>query len=404
MQYSILRKRKLRLLSHQYERQKTKSADDEARIALDSGLKDLRLMLGGGGTVPRPAVASSSKVVEEDAESEDEDEEGGSDDEEDDGEDSESSEGFNDEELEAALAGKSGVDRDLLRKLIGGGGSDSGSEEEFEVEPSPSSKGAPNFENDSTDRPAPAALKKDADPYDSYVRLLALEPRAHASDRLKTPLELAKDAAKELEDREEKRLRRQRGEADEEEDEANGVTKKRKRAAQGDDLEDDFLDEGEGSEVDFDEGLGKGLDGGFGHQVIEDKSEEEESEGEDDEEEDDDEEEGSDFDAAEDFDEPEEELDTSAPEALVTALAPEATKSRTWGGKDVKPELPFTFPCPSTHAEFATLLSSSGVAEADTATVVKRIRVLYHPGLGEANKGKLQVCSDISLPIATSVH
>lgn len=334
-----------------------------------------------------------------------------SDEDEDDEEEGEG-EGMDDEELEAALAGKSGVDRELLRKLIGGG-TDSEEEEEFESEPistSTSTLPTANFINTSTDRPPVKIIEKDLDPYDSYVRLLALEPRAHATDRLKTPLELAKDAATELKEREESRLRRQRGEIEvgtndgNDDDDGKGKGKKRKRVAQGDDLDDDFFDEGEGSEVDFDEGLGKGLEGGFGHQVIEDKSDVEEDE----EEEDDDEEqeEGSEGESGDelviggeadeasqdDFEESDEEpLDTSAPEALVSAPLPSTTKSRTWGGQKVKPELPFTFPCPSTHAEFANLLNQSGIKEADTATVVKRIRVLYHPGLGEENKGKLQV-------------
>ena len=99
-------------------------------------------MLGGGGSIPRPPEASTSKSVPAAPESEDEmeDDEAADDKSESDGEGSGSdgSEGMNDEELEAALAaaGKSGVDRELLRKLIGGGGgSDSGSDHEFEAEP-----------------------------------------------------------------------------------------------------------------------------------------------------------------------------------------------------------------------------------------------------------------------------
>lgn len=54
-------------------------------------------------------------------------------------------------------------------------------------------------------------------------------------------------------------------------------------------------------------------------------------------------------------------------------------------------ELPFTFPCPSTHGEFVRLLTSSNIKEEDTPLVVKRIRTLYHPGLAVGNKEKLQV-------------
>ncbi|KAK4703514.1 nucleolar protein 14, partial [Phenoliferia sp. Uapishka_3] len=391
--------------AYKAERQKAKSADDESRLALDAELKDLRLMLGGGGSIPRPANAPSGKEEEED---EDDEEDAGLDDgdedsdgDEEDGSDDDAEE-LDDEGLEAALAaaGKTGVDRDLLRKLIGNlADDDDGSEDEVEPESTPSTTSFhPVINNDSGERPAPAIEPKDDDPYDSYVRLLALEPRATPTNRLKTPLELAQDAAKELQEREESRLRRERGEEDP--DEKDGDGKKRKRKPEADDLEDDFLREELGSEAGEDEiddtGLGKGLEGGFGAQVIEDHSDEEESG---------DEESGSGEEGSEDeFEGIADEIVASddeevegAQESLVSTVVVEQPKSRTWGGKDVKPELPFTFPCPSTHSEFVNLLSKSGIAEADTATVVKRIRVLYHPGLGEANKGKLQVFTNVLL-------
>lgn len=396
----------------QYERQKIRTADDETRHALDAELKDLRTMLGGTGRMPRPAEAPSTKNEEKlTAGSDDEDMEDGSDDDVDedeeegeDGEDDSDEEGstyeLNDEELEAALAaaGKPGVDRELLRKLIGGNAS---SDDEDEPTRNQSTGPAPTFElDDSIPRPAAAvAAEKEADPYDQYVRLLALEPRAKPSDRMKTPLELAQEAAEELRKREEKRLKRQRGEeGSDSEDEETGKGKKskkegKKRAPQGDDLEDDYFGEeiSEGEE----EGLGKGLEGGFGAQVIEDVSEEEE-EGSEEEGSEDDEEEESDEDLAAGLDvsdSEDDEIKGTALESLVQPLTAdeEAPTKRTWGGKDVQPELPFTFPCPTTHAEFVKLLRSSGIKEEETATVVKRIRVLYHPGLGESNKEKLQV-------------
>lgn len=190
-------------------------------------------------------------------------------------------------------------------------------------------------------------------------------------------------------------MRRARGEADPDEVEADG--KKRKRKPEADDLEDEYLQEALGSEADeaefSDNGLGAGLQGGFGAQVIEDHSDESGSEeGSGDEAEDGSGDDESEFDGiADDIVASDDEADATAPESLVPTVVVEQPKARTWGGKDVKPELPFTFPCPSTHSEFVNLLSKSGIAETDTATVVKRIRVLYHPGLGEHNKGKLQV-------------
>lgn len=359
-------------------------------------------MLAGGGTIARPptvpgvVVPRTAAPLDEDDDEEAEEDEG-TEGEESDEEQDEGDDGLDDEALEAALAGKSGVDRELLRKLIGGnGGSDSDSEGEFLDEPIvhaslPSQQAA----YDSTTRPAPArAIAKDAaDPYDSYVRLLALEPRAQATDRLKTPLELAKEAAKELQEREESRLRRQRGEADGSDDE--GPKKKQKRKPQGDDLEDDYAVEGSDDEEMIEEGLGKGLEGGFGNQVIVDRPTaivevESEEEDEDGEEEEDDEDEDRDVG---DLSESEEEMDVGEAESLVAAPLVETVKSRMWGGQDVKPELPFTFPCPTTHVEFVRLLSKAGIQETDTATVVKRIRVLYHPQLGAENTSKLQVRS-----------
>lgn len=123
-----------------------------------------------------------------------------------------------------------------------------------------------------------------------------------------------------------------------------------------------------------------------------DDSEEEGSEegegSEDDEEEDSDE--GEDVDLESDSDElADEDVDSLGPEALGSAIEEEVPRSDRPG--TATGELPYTFPCPSTHAEFVKLLRSSGIPESETATVVKRIRVLYHPGLGESNKEKLQV-------------
>ena len=357
-------------------------------------------MLGGGGIVSRPASAPAKPqaLPEDDDDDEDEEEDAESDE---DADEMDSDGGLDDDALEEALAGKSGVDRELLRKLIGGrGASDDGSEEEFQEEPIVHASLLSQetaFQSTSTDRPAPSRVEKmdEADPYDSYVRILALEPRAQATDRLKTPLELAKDAATELKEREESRLRRQRGEASDSDEDGDSKKKKKQRAPQGDDLEDDYQQESgdEDEEEMEDEGLGKGLEGGFGEQVIADESEEESEEesGE----------EGSELDVGDLEESGEEEVVEGAQESLVAAPIVESSKSRTWGGKDVKPELPFTFPCPTTHSEFVKLLSKSGIAEVDTATVVKRIRVLYHPGLGPENTSKLQVsCQSSQVPAA----
>ncbi|GAA5930412.1 hypothetical protein JCM1841_006850 [Sporobolomyces salmonicolor] len=390
---------------HKAERQKMKSADDETRLVLDAELKDLRAILGGSSRPPPPS-ASSSKAVpaaavasddEDDDETEDGELEGDSD------EDGESgSEGstyeLNDEELEAALAAsssKSGVDRDLLRKLIGASADRS---------PSPPPAASTSAASVDDERPPPPKVDdEEKDPYDSYVRLLALEPRAHATNRLKTPLELAQQAAEELKAREEKRLKRQRGERDDSSDEEDGDGKKDrkgkgKRVPQADDLEDDYLEEGFEGGVGSDgesEGFGKGLEGT--EMGVESEGEEEGSgeEGSDDEEDDEDEDNDDEMDVG-DLSAEDEDGDAveGEAEALVasSATAPAAVPT-TYG----KPELPYTFPCPTTHSEFVKLLTSSGIKEQDTPLVVKRIRTLYHPGLAEGNKEKLQVFANVLL-------
>ncbi|GAA6005268.1 hypothetical protein JCM10207_002920 [Rhodosporidiobolus poonsookiae] len=406
---------------HKAERQRAKAADDTTRLELDAGLKDLRSILAGGGgsrssssaapaasTSKAGAAAAADESDDDEQEDEDEDDvlgESGSDEE--DGEEGSDGEGstyeLNDDELEAVLAAsKSGVDRDLLRKLIGSAADSDG-------ERSPSPPPAPLPVDGERPPPAAAAEDKDADPYDSYVRLLALEPRAHATNRLKTPLELAAEAAETLKKQEERRLKRQRGEAvvdsdEEEEDGKAGKGKKGRRAPQGDDLDDGYLEEQYGSEAEGEmeleggvdavrgnERLGGGLEGAVGLQVEEDEEEdEEEGSGEEEDEEDgeedesDDEMDVGDLDAASS-----DELDEGDAEDLVSGPGAPAL--------DATGELPYTFPCPATHGEFARLLSSSGVKEEDTVTVVKRIRTLYHPGLAEGNKEKLQVFANVLL-------
>jgi nucleolar protein 14 len=52
-------------------------------------------------------------------------------------------------------------------------------------------------------------------------------------------------------------------------------------------------------------------------------------------------------------------------------------------------ELPYTFPCPSSHEEFLDIIG--GLADQDSLTVIERIRTLHHPSLSAENPSKLQV-------------
>ncbi|EJD53655.1 Nop14-like protein [Auricularia subglabra TFB-10046 SS5] len=210
--------------------------------------------------------------------------------------------------------------------------------------------------------------------YDQLVRDLAFDKRSKPSDRTKTEDELAEEEKAKLEKLERARLRRMGGEPEESgaEDEARH-RKRQKRERGGDDLEDDFMDE---DEVDALHGLGAGLgepaengeESGSGESDGEEEDEEtiESASGEDG---------ASDAASDDDADGP----DDSA------ARVRRAKKSE---AKGAAKELPYTFPCPSTHEELLDILED--VNDADVPTVIQRIRTLYHPSLAEGNKEKLQ--------------
>lgn len=217
------------------------------------------------------------------------------------------------------------------------------------------------------------------------MRELAFEKRAKPKDRTKTEEELALEEKEALEKAERKRLRRMRGEDEDTEDE-DELRKGRKRQRGGDDLDDDFMDD----DADFN-GLGVGLDAGLGDEAGngEDDSDEEE-EGESGVEEDDDDEGEDDEGMVSDI--PDSEAEDAGEEGdsedLVRAKRRKTKKSARPGQKK---ELPYTFPCPSSHDEFLEIVED--IDEEDVPTVVKRIRTLYHPSLAQDNKFKLQVRS-----------
>lgn len=215
------------------------------------------------------------------------------------------------------------------------------------------------------------------DDYDQHVRELAFDKRAKPKDRTKTEEELALEEKEALEKAERARRRRMLGLEEESDGEGKEKGKgKRKRGA--DDLEDDFYDED--AELG---GLGAGLEGG---DTVEAEEEEDEAlsddEGPDDEGEssggEEEEEEGS-ADDSEDEQGEHENLVSVAPSAKGKSKARQLSSS----------DLPFTFPCPSTHEEFLKIVD--GAADADVPTIVQRIRTLYHTSLAPENKFKLQV-------------
>jgi nucleolar protein 14 len=210
------------------------------------------------------------------------------------------------------------------------------------------------------------------DDYDQHVRELAFDKRAKPKDRTKTEEELALEEKNALEKAERARRRRMLGLEEESDGEGKGKGK-RKRGA--DDLEDDFYDED--AELG---GLGAGLEGG---DTLE--AEEEENEGSSDGEGQDDEGESSGGEEEGSTDDSEDEQGEHENLVSVVPSARGKSKARQLSSA----ELPFTFPCPSTHEDFLKIVD--GAADADVPIIVQRIRTLYHTSLAPENKFKLQV-------------
>ncbi|CCL98246.1 uncharacterized protein FIBRA_00240 [Fibroporia radiculosa] len=212
----------------------------------------------------------------------------------------------------------------------------------------------------------PTKLSAQDQEYDQIVRELAFDKRAKPKDRTKTEEEIAAEEKESLEKAERRRIRRMNGEPEESDEEGSGK-KNLTKGHGGDDLDDDFHEEGEWN------GLGMGLGDDTKADEEEDADEREREESSEDE-----------ADSAsidsENSEDPEAEEGDS--EALVGMT--HRTRSKTYRTK----ELPFTFPCPSNHDEFLEIID--GIDDADVPTVVQRMRTLHHPSLAEDNKLKLQ--------------
>ncbi|KAH9977668.1 Nop14-like family-domain-containing protein [Lactifluus volemus] len=195
--------------------------------------------------------------------------------------------------------------------------------------------------------------------YDQFVRELIFDQRSKPKDRAKTDEELALEAKCALEKAERRRIRRMNGEDD--------------AIIGGDDLEDDFND---ANDLD---GLGGGL-----KSIVEGTSES-----------------GSSVDDTNDEDSSASEYgaqhdDLETPwHGFSDASGSEPSDldgSARYGLTDFR-ELPYTFPCPSSHEEFLDIIK--GIADQDIPTVVERIRALHHPSLGAENPSRLQVLAGV---------
>jgi len=208
--------------------------------------------------------------------------------------------------------------------------------------------------------------------YDQFVRELVFDQRSKPKDRTKTEEELALESKLALEKAERQRIRRMNGEDDAESGGEERRPVKRRRLIGGDDLEDDF-----GDDADDWDGLGRGLisnsDNSEKGDFVDDDSKE----------------------ASASVDETEADHDS---EPLWYGLdspnvpKPSGVERKAPQGPTSSDELPYTFPCPSSHEEFLDILE--GVVDQDVPTVVERIRALHHPSLGAENASKLQVSID----------
>ncbi|CAD6972745.1 unnamed protein product [Tilletia controversa] len=295
---------------------------------------------------------------------------------------------------------------------------------------------------DPTPSTSTITAKTPTDSYDAFVRELAFDRRAKPTDRLKTEAELAAEQAEALQKQERARLKRMRGERDDDSDAEDGARKRGRTggAAQADDLDDDFVLDGTTAADVY--GLGRGLadmsedededDAGEAVAVdLEDDDDDEDGEDDDDDDDDDDDEE-EDEDDDEDGEEGEEgddfgdmvdpdalaqpgededgdvegdhqDLIGATPSLPVSKTKKKAAATTAVADPKKASTLPFTFPCPRTHPEFLALLQQHNVQAADVPTVIKRIRTLYHPSLAEENKFRLQAVLGILLDHALYV-
>jgi nucleolar protein 14 len=227
--------------------------------------------------------------------------------------------------------------------------------------------------------------------YDLRLKLLAADNRAQPAERTKTDEEKAEEESNRLKELEEKRLRRMRGEAgeedeEEEEEEGKGRGRGKKKNAE-EEVHDPFNDE---EEDEF--GLGNGVkyrptatELGFDDEddfLIDDDLVASGSELEfdsDDMDGEESEDEGSESDS--DDDEFVKGILTEAVTKDPVFQIPGKTKGNDENG------VPYTFPCPQTHEEMLEAFVNVDVTGLPVA--VQRIRALYHPKLDSKNKERL---------------
>lgn len=258
--------------------------------------------------------------------------------------------------------------------------------------------------------------------YDKAVNEMKFDRRAKATDRTKTEEELIEEEVKRLYEQEAARMKRMRGE---DLDEVDDSSYKRKRAAQGDDLSDDFQS-GDESDADSETGdFGLGVNATASTQVELDSDVQDSDEAEDEEDSEDDTEgqtididdsvaisevESTTEDASDngDFEDHSEESDDDddlpSDELLAAAKAELARRGKALQATSKKPktilktaqpiaivedpsELKFIYKCPASIDQLLAITKSLKVE--DVLTALYRIRLVNRPELNPANKGKL---------------
>lgn len=245
------------------------------------------------------------------------------------------------------------------------------------------------------------SAKKAEKSYDAAVKEMIFDQRAAPADRTKTEEEKAAEEAERLRKLEEARLKRMRGEEDSDE-EMEEEKKKEKKHGNLDEFDEDEMEIGEAEHF------------GFGKRSYESSSkaaysnpdeilDEKFIAGEDlelDEEEIDgllNDVDGAEFEDDYNSDVSDVEGDEDSDAEFLADVMPvkQAQQEKKESEKPESDAIAFTYPCPSTHSEFLDILKDVPVEE--VPTVVRRIRVLYHPRLAEGNKAKLETFATIIL-------
>ncbi|XP_072026375.1 nucleolar protein 14-like isoform X2 [Amphiura filiformis] len=253
---------------------------------------------------------------------------------------------------------------------------------------------------------------KKPDAYDIAVRELMYDMKASATDRLKTPEELAKEEKERLDALEADRQRRMKGDVDDEDEgkpkhisaddlydgyDLSGPAPKAMltyedgkanldlTSAGGPSAEaDDDDDEDEKNEDDEEEGDGEEEDEG-------DSEEEEEEDNHSDLESDEDD----DSDDSENEDKEESDEETKDTKKSAQVKSKKNKKNTAVIQQAAKEELPYTFKAPANYDEFQQLID--GHSPANQAVIIERVRTCHHPSLAEGNKEKLETFFSILL-------